>query len=40
MRILKDVDAVKPENWDENAPKQIVDTEAVKPDDWNEEEVG
>lgn len=37
---IEDVDAVKPDDWDESEPKEVVDENAVKPSDWNEEEVG
>lgn len=31
---IPDLEATKPDDWDENEPKQIVDTEAVMPSDW------
>jgi calnexin len=33
-----DPDAVKPDDWDESAPYEIVDEDAVKPEDWLDEE--
>jgi len=35
---MADPDAVKPEDWDEDAPYEIVDEEAEKPSDWLESE--
>ena len=31
---IPDPEAVKPEDWDESAPKQIEDPDAVKPEGW------
>ncbi|KAK2738749.1 hypothetical protein FQN57_006916 [Myotisia sp. PD_48] len=35
---IPDPDAKKPEDWDEDAPFEIVDTEATKPEDWLDNE--
>eukprot|EP00004_Rigifila_ramosa_P002811 TRINITY_DN1287_c0_g1_i1.p1 TRINITY_DN1287_c0_g1~~TRINITY_DN1287_c0_g1_i1.p1 ORF type:complete len:584 (+),score=148.77 TRINITY_DN1287_c0_g1_i1:1-1752(+) len=35
---MKDVTAVKPDDWDETAPKTIVDENDTKPDDWMDDE--
>ena len=35
---IVDPSAVKPADWDEDAPAMIIDTEAVKPDGWLENE--
>ena len=35
---IADPEATKPEDWDEDAPFEIVDTDAVKPEDWLENE--
>ncbi|XP_002735033.1 calnexin-like [Saccoglossus kowalevskii] len=35
---IPDPDAVKPEDWDEDEPKQIADPDAVKPDGWLDDE--
>jgi calnexin len=35
---IADPEAVKPEDWDEDAPYEIVDEEATKPEDWLEDE--
>ncbi len=37
-RRIPDPDAVKPEDWDEDAPKEIPDEDAVKPEGWLDEE--
>ena len=31
---IPDPEAVKPEDWDEDAPPKIEDPDAVKPDGW------
>ena len=31
---IRDPDAVKPDDWDENAPSTIPDDDAVKPEGW------
>jgi len=35
---IPDESAVKPEDWDEDAPRKIPDPSATKPADWLEEE--
>ncbi len=35
---ISDPDAVKPEDWDEDAPREIPDEDAVKPEGWLDEE--
>jgi hypothetical protein len=35
---IQDPEAVKPEDWDESAPRQIPDTTAEKPDGWLDDE--
>ncbi|KAI6176720.1 Calreticulin family protein [Aphelenchoides bicaudatus] len=35
---MDDKTATKPEDWDENAPAEILDEDATKPSDWLEEE--
>ncbi|KAF7938144.1 hypothetical protein BELL_0045g00070 [Botrytis elliptica] len=35
---IADPEAKKPEDWDEDAPFEIVDEEATKPEDWLEDE--
>ena len=35
---IADPEATKPEDWDEEAPYEIVDEEAAKPDDWLDNE--
>ena len=35
---IKDPNAVKPEDWDEDAPKTIPDEEAVMPSGWLSDE--
>lgn len=36
---MADPDAKKTEDWDEDAPRLIIDEEAVKPVDWLEDEL-
>lgn len=36
---IEDETAERPEDWDENQPKEIIDESATKPSDWLEEEV-
>jgi hypothetical protein len=38
--MIADPDAVKPEGWAENAPKDIPDPAASQPDDWVVEDDG
>lgn len=33
-----DPDATKPDDWDEDAPRQIEDEDAEKPDGWLDDE--
>ena len=35
---MKDPDAVKPDDWDEDAPREIEDDEAEKPEGWLDDE--
>lgn len=35
--LLCCIEASKPEDWDENEPKRIVDPNATKPDSWLED---
>ncbi|QPG72776.1 hypothetical protein FOA43_000077 [Brettanomyces nanus] len=35
--FIRDPNAVKPENWDEDAPYMIADPSATKPNDWDED---
>jgi calnexin len=35
---IPDPEATKPEDWDEDAPFEVVDEEATKPDDWLDDE--
>jgi hypothetical protein len=35
---IQDLEAVKPDDWDESEPKQIVDEDAKMPDGWLEDE--
>ena len=35
---MVDPDAAKPDDWDEDAPRQIEDEDAEKPDGWLDEE--
>jgi hypothetical protein len=35
---IADPDAVKPEDWDEDAPYEILDEDAVKPEGWLDDE--
>lgn len=35
---IPDPDATKPDDWDEDAPYEIVDESATKPDDWLDDE--
>eukprot|EP01113_Clastostelium_recurvatum_P043801 TRINITY_DN7304_c0_g1_i1.p1 TRINITY_DN7304_c0_g1~~TRINITY_DN7304_c0_g1_i1.p1 ORF type:complete len:547 (+),score=177.20 TRINITY_DN7304_c0_g1_i1:44-1642(+) len=35
---IPDVDATKPDDWDESEPTTIPDASATKPSDWNEDE--
>merc|ERR1719483_1863160 len=35
---IPDPESSKPEDWDENAPKQIIDESAAKPSDWLDDE--
>lgn len=35
---IPDPAAVKPEDWDEDAPEQVIDEKAVKPSGWLEDE--
>lgn len=35
---IEDVNAVKPDDWDDNAPLQIPDETSVKPENWLEDE--
>jgi len=35
---IRDVDATKPDDWDEDAPREIEDLDAVKPADWLDDE--
>lgn len=34
---IADPDAVKPDDWDEDAPAKITDPDAVKPEGWLDE---
>ncbi len=36
--VLADPDATKPDDWDESAPRTMIDEEAEMPDGWLEEE--
>ena len=38
LRRIADPAAVKPEDWDEDAPRTIPDEEAQKPEGWLDEE--
>ena len=35
---MLDADATKPDDWDEDAPRQIEDDDAEKPDGWLDDE--
>ena len=35
---MTDADATKPDDWDEDAPRQIEDDDAEKPDGWLDDE--
>lgn len=35
---IADPEASKPDDWDEDAPKEIVDEEAEKPEGWLDDE--
>lgn len=35
---MTDPDATKPDDWDEDAPRQIEDDDAEKPDGWLDDE--
>jgi len=35
---IPDLEAKKPDDWDENAPEKIVDTSVKKPSDWLDQE--
>ena len=35
---ISDPDATKPEDWDEDAPYEILDEDAVKPEGWLDDE--
>ena len=35
---MVDADATKPDDWDEDAPRQIEDEDAEKPDGWLDDE--
>jgi hypothetical protein len=35
---IKDPEATKPEDWDENAPRTISDPAATKPEGWLDDE--
>jgi hypothetical protein len=35
---IADPDATKPDDWDEDAPYEILDEEAVKPEGWLDDE--
>ena len=35
---IQDLEAVKPDDWNESEPKQIVDVDAKMPDGWLEDE--
>lgn len=35
---IPDPEAVKPEEWDEDAPLEIIDEDEVKPEGWLEDE--
>jgi hypothetical protein len=37
-RRIADPDASKPEDWDEDAPRQVEDDEAEKPEGWLDDE--
>ena len=34
VRRISDPEAVKPEEWDEDAPAEIVDSDATQPEGW------
>ena len=38
LRRIADPEAVKPDDWDEDAPLEIEDTEAEKPEGWLDDE--
>jgi len=38
MRRIPDPEASKPDDWDEDAPKEIPDEDAVKPEGWLDDE--
>lgn len=38
FRRIPDPTASKPDDWDEDAPRDIPDEEAVKPEGWLEDE--
>ena len=35
---MLDTDATKPDDWDEDAPREIEDDDAEKPDGWLDDE--
>ena len=37
-KTIPDPNATKPDDWDENAPREIVDEEATKPEGWLDDE--
>merc|ERR1711998_554582 len=37
MGEIPDPEAKKPDDWDEDAPKEIEDMDTSKPDDWDED---